>query len=840
MRFNKRSRNPLLWRRRNKSSEEKDPEFQPVESDEREALLSDSEEEDPAPETEEPVATAESAPAGDPTQQLLTALGRFQRQIARARDGVPQDAWADACMEQLVRAVEIAMDQGWRDVVETLTETARVLQSYAEVGKGQDCVSFLGDSYEILCLMVGDLIVGKVRSGVLEKWRSRHQRALDDMGAAGISLVDDDHGDEDQPLPEPVSFSTNDASETEAVEPLPVPQADTASDLDDLPSLDELASYQDDDTDLAGKEEAPELDEENAASEDTMPDLAAFLDEESSEVDVEATTDSVEPSAPTDLAEAREKLDALDKAVEELIGSMGEDGGDAVDVDETEETNDEAHESLAAEDEEPFAAVVETPDEAAANTDSSRDNLPKDVVEVLDTICDQLSQIADDQVDDISPAVTRIEECLSYLEDSARQESRDAAILPCLAVGRLVRLVGSREAAPDDRFFELAYAFCGIYGEAEESTSQQAIKNWLSECDDLLVSWSAQSTAAASDESAHEPPGALEPLQPLEDEQPTFEVEPSVPLGESEQSLQIEEIDSDSASPAAQENIQPPDMDEIFNVLDPSAAETTPEDTLEPLPPLSDSLAASESAPPSPAAVARDAASPSEALRNLMETANRAIAEGNTANAMLYAMQTAATIAESEAQQAKEALEQSERQLQEGVTSSNDARDAVHTAEEAVQEAEARVEEFSSTVESAQEQTAETTRELEHVEALIKEIDEQIKALERQREETIQRKGAAEAQLDQHQKEYALAEQDLEQRKKAEMEARVALEDARQRVKSLERRQLENQTAMERAREKLDRKRASLSDIEKTIAQICNNETRSKDNDDAESGEMLF
>lgn len=134
----------------------------------------------------------ESMVAGDPTQRLLTALGRFQRQVARAEEGAPQESWCDECMNQLIAGIEIALNEDWADVKEALTDAARILQTYEDAGRAEQCVRFLKDSYEILCLMVGDLIVGNVRSGVMKKWQERYERALDELAEAGLTLVDDD------------------------------------------------------------------------------------------------------------------------------------------------------------------------------------------------------------------------------------------------------------------------------------------------------------------------------------------------------------------------------------------------------------------------------------------------------------------------------------------------------------------------------------------------------------------------------------------------------------------------------------------------------------------------
>ncbi len=136
-------------------------------------------------------------PGGDPTQRLLTILGRFQRELNRAPDADDPEEWVDGCMEQLIEGIEVAMGQRWEDVHRALTDTARVLQSYEDAGEPAQSRTFLEDSYEILCLMVGDLIVDNVRSGVMQKWEQRYQMAVEDLAEAGIPVVDD----EGQPQP---------------------------------------------------------------------------------------------------------------------------------------------------------------------------------------------------------------------------------------------------------------------------------------------------------------------------------------------------------------------------------------------------------------------------------------------------------------------------------------------------------------------------------------------------------------------------------------------------------------------------------------------------------------
>lgn len=194
--------------------------------------------------------TEETALTGDPTQHLLTALGRFQRQVSKAESGAPQESWSDECMNQLIRGIEIAHGQNWDGVQEALTDTARILQSYEDAGRAQACVSFLQDSYEILCLMVGDLIVDNVRSGVLQKWRDRYQQALSDLAKAGLSLVEDEEEEGaaaesveetpaaapeiEEPRREEMALETDDAWQWEEPAPPTPPAAPAGARSEDL------------------------------------------------------------------------------------------------------------------------------------------------------------------------------------------------------------------------------------------------------------------------------------------------------------------------------------------------------------------------------------------------------------------------------------------------------------------------------------------------------------------------------------------------------------------------------------------------------------------------------
>ncbi|MFP4501546.1 MAG: hypothetical protein ACLFTT_11150 [Candidatus Hydrogenedentota bacterium] len=189
MAFTKRKRN---WLNTRSLFGERKPDGASAVSAEDEAQDAPAQDTGPAP-------TIEHQVTGDPTQRLLTALGRFQRQVSLAEQGAPQEQWIDECMNQLINGIELAHSQGWESVQAALTDTARVLHSYERAERAPESVHFLKDSYEILCLMVGDIIVDNVRPGVMDKWQVRYRQAVEDLAEARITLVKDEEEAEAAP-----------------------------------------------------------------------------------------------------------------------------------------------------------------------------------------------------------------------------------------------------------------------------------------------------------------------------------------------------------------------------------------------------------------------------------------------------------------------------------------------------------------------------------------------------------------------------------------------------------------------------------------------------------------
>ncbi len=195
--------------------------------DERSALLGSAARQDGAGRSGE----------SDPTQQVLLALGHFQRILQGARKG-SDDLWSDECMNQLILGVEMALMQGWTQLVDAFTDAGRILQTYETAQRPRDAMPFLEGSYDLLCGIVGEMMGGGVRPQILDQWQQHYDKAVEGIREAGLTLVDDgDTGD---------SPSAGEPAAAEAApSPFEFPQLSSADSAkgnaaSELPTLDEL------------------------------------------------------------------------------------------------------------------------------------------------------------------------------------------------------------------------------------------------------------------------------------------------------------------------------------------------------------------------------------------------------------------------------------------------------------------------------------------------------------------------------------------------------------------------------------------------------------------------
>jgi len=136
---------------------------------------------------------------GDSTQRLLTCLGRFQRVVSSIEDETSEAEWIANAHAQLDSATEIVLEEGWNSAGLALTETKRLLAACQTAGKADQAVPYLKDAYEMLCLMVGDLIVGNARSVVRKKFLAWHADARVELAADGIEVAEPEPWPKDVP-----------------------------------------------------------------------------------------------------------------------------------------------------------------------------------------------------------------------------------------------------------------------------------------------------------------------------------------------------------------------------------------------------------------------------------------------------------------------------------------------------------------------------------------------------------------------------------------------------------------------------------------------------------------
>lgn len=417
-----------------------------VATEERSALLADTEPQDTGPDPDDVV-------HADPTQQLLTILGRFEKHVNLAQSNLARGDWTDACMEQLINATEIAVDRKWTELVHALTRTAQVLQSYEDAGKARSGIPFLRESYKILCLMVGDLIVGKIREGVMDKWHSSYTAAAEDMRAAGIALVSLDVESEEgardevkQPMVQVVDARASRAAAAKS-SPFRNPSIDDTSDyeLDELPTLDELPPLEDD------------LDDEREAEQTDFVDEPAVEDE----LAYEDVKEELEPVSEVESYE--------DEPVDDAAPSA-----DAVE------------------------AVEESEPEAPAE-----ECIPQEIADVLDRLCEPLSlidRIPEDR--DHGPVFDTLNKSIVQLKAYATENALTKTEALCDSLTELCHQAYLNDQAHDDRFLDLVYAFCGHYVETTTNAEYEPANAWMKDCETLAAEWNAGLAPAAAPSAA--------------------------------------------------------------------------------------------------------------------------------------------------------------------------------------------------------------------------------------------------------------------------------------------------------------------------------------------------
>lgn len=636
----------------------------PVASEERSALLfhENGEKGDLSVATAAP-SPITPVPGADPTQRLLTALGRFHRYVAKGQAGAPQEFWSDDCMNQILTAVELSVAQGWKDIIEALTGTARVLQTFETSSAAHLCVPFLNDSYEVLCLMAGDLIVNNTRSDAMVTWRTRYGRAVADLTAAGLELVEDESEPEEAP-----TAAAAVAQPIETVEdtiPFPMP------------------------------EEAP----------------PAKLSTVSAPVD--------EPSIDEFLPFNHEQQVDKKKGPEPV-----------------------------ARDAEPPAPVMEE------NATEGPVPVPKptdEVAPVLDALCEDLARLEKAPRDSCGERFTvigyRIESLMSYAGDSGFESAAEVS----RQMLEICRLSGTVKQL-DESFLDLAYSFCGAYADAFEDPVAPAVKAWNQ--DRLRVLERLQEWVKPKQAPAAPTPRKEEPQR---EEVPVAAEQPQPPQGQQERRVEA------PAKPA-------------------SVEEGSPE--------------------------------------SLLVTAQQAIAHGDMPGAKVLALQAVAHLARAETAKAEARVKEAEVQFQQNAEHIESARQQVKMVEQEVIASESRVAEGGSELADARAHCSLVEEKVVGIERHVAEIEDQIRTLQAAREAEVLRVDSTRKELEQARDQEKEIEEVMGRLKDTERSARARLEESRQSVKDHQRHRLELEEMLSRARETLTHHKSSMTDIEKTIAQL--------------------
>jgi hypothetical protein len=173
------------------------------------------------------VGNGDDGSGGGPVQQLLGVLSTMRETAQSVVDGRASRLWADECMNHLILGVEVALGQGWNDLVDAFTDAGRILQSYENGGKAGQAAPYLVEAYDIMCALVGDAMGDSSQPGLVSQWRTRYQKEVAALEMSGFQLVND----EDDGADEAEEAFTFPEISNVAVKLRP---------QDDLPTLDEL------------------------------------------------------------------------------------------------------------------------------------------------------------------------------------------------------------------------------------------------------------------------------------------------------------------------------------------------------------------------------------------------------------------------------------------------------------------------------------------------------------------------------------------------------------------------------------------------------------------------
>jgi predicted nucleic acid-binding Zn-ribbon protein len=412
---------------------------------------------------------------------------------------------------------------------------------------------------------------------------------------------------------------------------------------------------------------------------------------------------------------------------------------------------------------------------------------------LLDSWCDDLALLERATDRELPSVFTSMRQHVGELSHAAVERGWDAAVRVCETLERLCDAVETKSSTRDDRFFELAYAFGGIYAEGAQEGEGPGVLNWISECDDLLD---------------------FERARPV--------ARPKLKTGAPDRAGTVAGASPAAASPFEEE---------------PSEGAAV-QATAEAAPSFDSSLDADDLAPSLEGAGATGSRPSGEdrGISELLETARKAAAKGSHVDAKLLAMQAALSIAKTQTQEAEGRVRQAEMRIQDGVRSIDGARQQIGEIEAQVGQAELQVDECRKELAERGRHTQGVQTGVDGLHARLAELERRLRELQEQIDVAQRQRVAAEEALAEAMAQESRARQALDGAIQQEDASRARLEEARQNLKALQRRQGNYEAVMERAREALARQRDSVKDIESTITQIRSTEAVESD----EGEELLF
>ncbi len=767
------------------------------------------------------------SPRGQATQSILTALGRFHRQVVRAREGAPQELWGDECMDQIIQATEIAASQGWRELVRALVDTGRVLQTYENAHRAHECTGFLAQSYEILCLMVGDLIEGGLRPAVWRKWKECFDETARIAATAGLALIEDDadqpEGDEPAMMDATQGYPGDGEREKdtvrsrpreEAVSPFDMAMPGSGSSSDDsLPPLDELAP----------------LNMEGALGEEPV-DISSYAWDEAEETTPEEVVEAAE--SPVDSDETEEDLFSLIQPDEEEESDAGVSPDVYTYVPGADFEQDLGQASSRSE-----AGVQE----AEFSVPGKKYAPSPAVVEALDRVCEVLAQLEGTARADRAHPLTEAEACLRLLQHEAAEHARSGAVEACRTLLRMCRSVATYPGRVDDRFFELAYAFCGVYVEAGSDANDPGVRNWAVECETFMLGLEAAQPEMTPEEPfvpKDEDAAQIELPEEEDEEEEVYLLEPEEAETDSETELpesygdELELFAIDEAEIDESEIEEPEEVEQVVE----TASIENDDKPLSPVSAVDEWPAAPEAAPIAAVETANPEPGDVNTPTDLLSAAQRMMTAGQSTDAKLLVLQAAGAISKAQVDEARARVALIERRIREGASALDEARNRVRSAERAVTECEENAAHNRARLDNARGAVGRTEEEIQTINQQITELEAQLLALQARREAQLSLRTQVAERLGTEHAERGQIETELTEAEKAEEAARVRLEDARQQVKDIQRKRMDVESSLERAREQLTRQMASLADIESTIEQIRSVEP----NKEETSEDLLF